>query len=77
MRSDVATGAKVDLSGFSTKGAANATYQNKVPLQYPPKCLLRNPAFLKDQCQTLDEGNAAVIIGVCYDKVEDWIAPPA
>ncbi|KAI9806054.1 MAG: hypothetical protein M1833_004461 [Piccolia ochrophora] len=74
----VAMGKPVDLSTFQTSGAANSTYQNKVPESPEPRCWIRNiQGTCSDfQRNRLFTGQGVVINGVFYNEESDWTTPP-
>ncbi|MCJ1367088.1 hypothetical protein MMC16_006220 [Acarospora aff. strigata] len=76
---DLATGKPANLSSFSTRGDANATYTNSAPASPDSTCWIRNIAntCTNDEKRVIQQGQGAVINGVLYSKAGDWKAPPS
>lgn len=74
---DISLGLPVDLSRFSSSGAANATHINKLPDQVQPKCYVRDleRSCSKEQQDKIRKGEGIVINGVLYAESKDWPAP--
>ena len=77
MGTDISLGGPVDLSRFSSSGAANATYMNKVPDQLEPKCYIRDleRSCSKEEQDKIRKGDGNVINGVWYARSNEWTAP--
>lgn len=78
MGTDISLGSPVDLSRFSSSGAANATYINKMPAQLKPNCYIRDieRSCSKEEQDKIRKGEGDVINGVLYAESSDW-TPPA
>lgn len=77
MGTDLSLGGPVDLSRFSSAGAANTTYINKMPDQLKPKCYIRDMerSCSKEQQDKIRKGEGNIINGVLYAQSNDWTAP--
>ena len=77
MGTDISLGTPVDLSRFSSSGAANATYINKMPDQLKTKCYIRDleRTCSQEQRDKIRKGEGNVINGVWYAESKDWAAP--
>ncbi|KAL8695152.1 MAG: hypothetical protein Q9218_000320 [Villophora microphyllina] len=74
---DISLGEPIDLSTFSSNGAANATYTAKAPDSAEPTCWIRNidGTCTDNQKNMILRGAGYVINGILYDKSSDWHAP--
>ena len=77
MGTEISTGEPIDLATYTSKGDANATYQNKLPSQNPPTCWIRNVAgsCTDDQKTEIAKGSGVIIDDVLYNQESDWQEP--
>ncbi|KAK2810549.1 hypothetical protein FQN50_002806 [Emmonsiellopsis sp. PD_5] len=71
---DLASGKKVDLPSFYTKGPAQATKRNVAPPMKKTRCYVRavDDTCTEDQKGMLREGRGAIINGVLYESDLEW-----
>lgn len=77
MGTDISLGEPIDLSRFSSSGAANATFINNLPDQQESKCYIRaiGSSCTEEQIDQIGKGEGNVINGVFYVESSDWTAP--
>lgn len=70
----VATGARVNLRDFATRGPKKADKQLKAPKDMSAKCFLRNlgSTCTQEQVMAILMGEGVVINGVWYKEKKDW-----